>query len=244
MARSACDVQRVACFVEHPGHGTGDKIAGWFVRCARMRPRRHDLLRGFECIAELGKLLATEGGTDLREELVLLFLDVVAHVLDEHADLRIEPFVGRCHVLELGEHPLHDVVFFQRLENGVLCVLDRFADGRIEHLLLDRRVDGELLNDLRDQLGLRLAGPWTCFLELLEKLLDLAVVLAQQRDRIHAGRLAEVDRSQTCWSRRSEPVPGSSSKLPDSMARRYIRYGACPPSAGSVKTSWIASVPR
>ena len=60
--------------------------------------------------------------------------------------------------------------------------LDLALERRIENLLLDRRVDRELLADLQGEL---LLSPVTAgFLELGEQILDLAMVFLEKRDGI------------------------------------------------------------
>ena len=43
--------------------------------------------------------------------------------------------------------------------------------------------------------------------------------------------------TQTRRNTRSDPVTASSTNSPDSNARKYTRYGACPPSSGFGNTS-------
>ena len=69
-----------------------------------------------------------------------------------------------------------DIAFLEQI------LVDLALAGRIENLLLDRRVDRQLEADLLgDPL---LAAVAAGLLELLEQFLDLAVVGFQQRDRV------------------------------------------------------------
>ena len=94
-----------------PGGVSGDRGCGWVGR--RLRGGRHG-------VAEVVEGVAAELVADLGEELVFLLLDVVADVLDQDGDLGVEALVLRVHVVELGEHPLDDVVLLEALEGDVL----------------------------------------------------------------------------------------------------------------------------
>ena len=136
-------------------------------------------------IAQVGEVVAAELRTHLGEVLVLLLLDVVAHVLDEHGGLGLEALVGGVHVVELIEQPLHDVVLLEALEHDVIDLLDGGPGDRVEDLLLDHRVLRELLDDLIDDLATLDERPVAGLLEALEELLDGLVVLFEQGDGVH-----------------------------------------------------------
>ena len=118
----------------------------------------------------------------LGEELLLLFLDVVLDVLLEHLDLRVELRIVRLHLEQVGDDALHREVLFHRFLQELLgaSVLRR----RIEVLLLDRRMHRQRVGHFVEKLLLlaRLR-----FLDLLEELLDLFVLLFQQLDRVHGA---------------------------------------------------------
>ena len=127
------------------GPASGIRGCGWvgadFFASANASPRS-------------ASVVAAELVAHLREELALLFLDVVTHVLDEHGDLGVEALVRGVHVVELGQQPLDDVVLLEALEGDVLGVGNRRPGDRVEDLLLDRGVHRELLDDPVDDLAL------------------------------------------------------------------------------------------
>src|SRR5437588_69447 len=75
------------------------------------------------------------------------------------------------------------------------------ACGRVEDLLLDAAVDGQLLDDLVDDLLLGLRSVRTEPFEPLEQLLDLLVILFEQDDGVR--RHGDLPRSVFAWH-----VPG------------------------------------
>jgi hypothetical protein len=124
---------------------------------------------------------------DEGEQVTLLLLDVVAHVLHQHGHLGVEPLRLGVHPVDLGEDPLGHVVLLEGLEDvGLDLVVERPAD-RVQHLLLDGRVDRELLHDALDQLGLGLVGPVPRILELLEQILDGLVVVDEHLQGVRAA---------------------------------------------------------
>ena len=93
--------------------------------------------------------------------------------------------------LELGQHPLDDVVLLEALEGDVLDCGDGGPGDGVEELLLDGGVDRQLLDDAVDDLALLDEGPVAGVLELLEQLLDRAVVVLEHRDGVHGARVPE-----------------------------------------------------
>ena len=77
------------------------------------------------------------------------------------------------------------MVLLEALERDVLGVGHRRAGDRVEHLLLDRGMDRELLDDPVDDLALLDVGAVAGLLEALEQLLDGLVVGAEKGDGIH-----------------------------------------------------------
>jgi hypothetical protein len=71
-----------------------------------------------------------------------------------------------------------------RLEDVVLKIGEQGTDLGVHHLVLDVGVHGQQLDDLPDNLGLRLNGPVTSGLELPEQAADLLVVGLEHDDRI------------------------------------------------------------
>ena len=72
---------------------------------AGVRAGRGDLLGRLHRVAELAEGVAAERSRTFGKKSLLLLLDVVAHVLDQHGDLGVEPLVGGVHVVELGRAP-------------------------------------------------------------------------------------------------------------------------------------------
>ena len=132
--------------------------------------------------------VAAELVAHLREVLLLLFLHVVAHVLDEDGDLGVEALVLGIHRVELGQHPLHDVVLLEALEGDVLGLGHGGPGDRVEELLLDGGVDGQLLDDPIDHRSLLGEGVVARLLEALEQRLDRLVVVLEEGDGVHARR--------------------------------------------------------
>ncbi len=112
---------------------------------------------------------------------ILLFADMVFHVLAEHGDFRVVIIVALVALDQIGDQQLDGVVLDLRFVQ--LVMLDAFlAAGGIEDLLFDNRMGGERRRDLPDQLLALLAA--LVFPELAEQLLDLAVVGFQQLYRV------------------------------------------------------------
>src|ERR1700749_3728765 len=72
------------------------------------RVRGRPGFRGCQFLTELTQVLGAHRLADLREPVLLFFLDVMADVLDQDGYLRGEPLVGRVHAGELGQHPDDD----------------------------------------------------------------------------------------------------------------------------------------
>ena len=136
------------------------------------------------------------GLLQLREQLVLLFLDVMLDVLAEHLDGRLEVLVVAGHAFDLRDQLLRGAVLDLGLVDQVLVlfVLEGFLRGGIEQLFLDRRVHCQQLADaLRDR------GLFFLFrlLELVEQCGYGAVILLEQRDCV-ARRIAAACLSRSC----------------------------------------------
>jgi hypothetical protein len=71
---------------------------------------------------------------------------------------------------------MFDIAFLQQV------LIDLAFAGRIENLFLDLRVDGQLETDLLGEL--LLAAVAASLLELLKQLLNRAVILLQERNRV------------------------------------------------------------
>ncbi len=138
-----------------------------------------------QSLTQIGERGAAQLVADLREELTLFFLDVVAHVLHQHGDLGVEALVLRIEVGQFRQEPLDDVMLLEALQGDVLGGRDRLTRDRVEHLLLDRGVDRQLLDDPIDDLTLLDVCPITGLLESLEQLLDGLVVRSKKGDCIH-----------------------------------------------------------
>src|SRR5690349_20382345 len=136
--------------------------------------------------AELLEELLAELLLRVREELTLLFLDVVLDVLLEHGDLGVVLLVLGLHPGDLRDQQLGDVMLLVRLADLVLELFRALRlHGRIEDRLLDVHVDRELGLDPFEDLLLGLVGLVSCRFELLEELLHGLVVLNEQRCRFH-----------------------------------------------------------
>jgi hypothetical protein len=158
-----------------------------------VRPGRGHQLRLFHLLAQISQVLLAQRGLDPGEEVLLLLLDVVAHVLDQDVDLGPEPLVGRLHPLQLGADPLDDVVLLERLQHLPGAVGRRLPGRRVEEGFFDGSVHGERGNHGIDQLGLRHVGPRTRLFELAEEGLDLAMIIHEQVDGIHATVVSTSD---------------------------------------------------
>src|SRR3569833_1061216 len=132
--------------------------------------------------------LAPHGRADLREPLVLFLLHVVADVLGQHRDLRVDRLFVGVEVEQFGQHPHHDVVLLHALQDVVLRLRHRLARRRVEDLLLDVRVDGQLLDDRVGDAALLVVSVLPRLLELLEQLLHGLVVVLEQHDRVGRHR--------------------------------------------------------
>src|SRR6266849_2043390 len=145
---------------------------------------RLQLLRGL--LHEDAEVLQLVLGVDLPhlgEQLVLLLLDMVLHLLPQHLDLRVELRVVGLHLEQVGDDPLHREVLLHRFLEQLLRA--RVLGGRVEVLLLDRRVDGERVGELVEHTFLLVgAGGLLDFLEQLPRFL---VLLLEQIDRVHGG---------------------------------------------------------
>src|SRR5436190_22451580 len=162
----------------HDCDGAADEqVARRFVGRPGMRMRRSATLRVAKLGSELHEPAALDARPHLREQLLLLFLHVVADTLDQHGRLGVKALGGRSESLQLAEQPLHHVVLFQRLEHGRFLFGNLTPDRGIEHHLLDRGMPRERLDHRGDERALGLVGILAGLLEALEQLLDLAVIL-------------------------------------------------------------------
>src|SRR5512133_1710435 len=106
-------------------------------------------LAGGHLLAEAGELLLAEDLLGLGQQLLFLLLDMVADVLHQDRHLGVEGVVLGRHGGQLAEQHLDHVVLLDGLGDQLLAVLaGRGLDGRVVGLLLDGRVDLELLDDL------------------------------------------------------------------------------------------------
>src|SRR5262249_2987115 len=152
------------------------------------------------------ELLPGEALPDEREELRLLLLDVVLDELLEDLHLGIELLVRRLQVQQVGDHSLRREV----LLDGLLALFLEHADvhRRVEDLLLDLLVRGEVVGDLLEELLLFTVV--RRLLESLEALLHLVVLLLQELGRV-----------QDTFLSRGSAASGTT-------AGRFERTWACP----------------
>ena len=115
-----------------------------------MRTSWRGRLSHLHSITELGECLASKFLSNLRKVVALLFLDMVADILDEDCDFGIEGLFVRIHVLHFGQHPLHNVMLFDAFKHHVVHSGDSRPGRRVEEFLLDRRVRRQLFDDLVD----------------------------------------------------------------------------------------------
>ena len=110
----------------------------------------------------------------------LFFLDVVLDFLGEHLHLGVVEFVIRAPADDLGDQHLGAVM----LDIGFLeqVLVDLAFARRIENLFFDLGVDRKLETDLFGELALALIA--VRLFELLEQLLDRAMISLQQRNRV------------------------------------------------------------
>src|SRR5438270_43270 len=95
------------------------------------------------------------------------------------------------------------------------------TNGRIEDLLLDRGVSGELLDELPDDLRLRLVRPFPRVVEPLEEAPDIVVVLLEQLQGV--GTLVPLRRFlRACHGRASSMWERSESSRKEG-ARNHAR---------------------
>jgi hypothetical protein len=113
-----------------------------------------------------------------REQVTLLTHDVVAHVLDQHPDLGVEPFAVVAQPVDLGTQPLDDMVLLEAIQHIVRRVGHLGAYRGVEVLFPHRGVQRQIPHDPLHQVGLRGLRP----LERPEQPLDLAVACLEQRD--------------------------------------------------------------
>lgn len=73
-----------------------------------------------------------ERRTHLREEFLLLLLDVVTNILREHSDFGSESLVVGAEAFEFGQGCLHEVVLFECLEDIGHRLRQAFPHHRIE----------------------------------------------------------------------------------------------------------------
>ena len=148
-------LREVDHLVGHRGRGASDDVERRRVGRARVRPRRHELLRFLHRVADLLESPAAEQLPQGGEEVLLFFLDVMTDQLRQYLDLGVEALVFGPHAVKLRQRPLHDVVLLEVLQDHRI-VLEHLARGRVEDLLLDAAVDGQLLDDLVGDLFLGL----------------------------------------------------------------------------------------
>ena len=97
---SALGSHLVARHIDRSGDGTDDEVAGRNVRKARVRVRGARRLPSAS-LAPSSRERPVHGRAQLREELVLFFLDMMADVLDEDRDLGGESLIGRIEAIQL-----------------------------------------------------------------------------------------------------------------------------------------------
>jgi hypothetical protein len=147
---------------------------------------RHQRLLALEERRREGGLVELRGAR-AREDLVLLFLDVMAHVLAEHLDeRRVAGIVGRRRV-ELRDQLARGLVLDHRfLEQALVVVVQCLAQRRIEQLFLDRGVHGQQSSEsVGDDPAL---ARFVRVLELVEQDLHFLVIGFQQLQRGVLGR--------------------------------------------------------
>ena len=137
-----------------------------------MRPTRNGGFGSLHAHAELAELAALDLRPHRRKQVVLLLADVLADQFAKDPDLGLEPLVVDVAILKLGEHPFDYVMFLQRLQNHDGFFGYEFPHGRIELLLFDGSVHGQLGNDRLDELLSLNTRPRGRLLELLEQLFD------------------------------------------------------------------------
>jgi hypothetical protein len=140
--------------------------------------------RGLEGRAEVAEAAAIERSADLGKDLALLGPHVATDVVDEQRRLRPEGNVRRIEAVELVELPGHDMVFLERSQHVRVRARHLSTNGRVEVLLLDRGVSGQLGDDPFDQTATTLSGTVTQPLELLEEPLDLLMLFSEDGDGI------------------------------------------------------------
>lgn len=158
---------------------------------------RSGFLGIFQGPTKIGQRTPAESVANLREEVGLLFLHVVTHVLDQDGDLRVEAFGSGVEVDQFRQHPLDDVVLLKTFEGYVLDAWHSGPSNWIEHLLFDRGMDRQLLDDPIDDLTLLDMRVVACLFESFEQLLNCFVVCAEESDCIHGGRSTQKFAAQT-----------------------------------------------
>ena len=113
-------------------------------------------------------------------------LDVVLDVLLHDDRFGAPRLVADVERLELSHEDVDDVVLLEPFEDDVLRLGMRLQ-LRVEDLFLDGLVDHQLALDRREQLGPCLDAPFGRALELGQELLELVVVVLEQRDRVHGS---------------------------------------------------------
>ena len=156
--------------------------------------RRRRLLARLDHLgADLLQALAAQPLADLGEPLLLLLLDVVLDVLDQHRRLGGEPLVVGLHRRELDDEDVGDVVLLVGLEHVVLDLGQQLAHARVHHLVLEVGVHGQQLDDPVDQPALGDGRVRRRPSRSPEGLADLLVVVLEQDDRV-GGHLAPRER--------------------------------------------------
>lgn len=107
----------VARRIDRLGWQRRNHVHRWLVARSRVRTRGSRFFPGCQHLTEFHEFVARETFAHRGKEGLFLLLHVVADVLHEDRELRIEAFIARFHLQELGKSPLHDVVLLQRFED-------------------------------------------------------------------------------------------------------------------------------
>ena len=118
---------------------------------------------------------------------LLFFLHVMFDHLGQHLDLRVEVLVVRARRVDLRNQLLRAVMLDLGLVMQIL-VIGGLEKRRVEDLFLDGGMHLECVADVGRELELAAIG--ARLFELLEPLLDLAVIRLQQRNRVLRLRAA------------------------------------------------------
>src|SRR4029453_19215450 len=99
------------------------------------------------------KLRGNSGEVDIRatqprEEVLLLFLEVILRIVREHPHESLVVLVRRATLLEAGDEDLYARVLGTRIANQFAVLLERLTGRRIEDVLFDLRVQPQCSADL------------------------------------------------------------------------------------------------